>query len=287
MALPQSSAATEILTTLDEHRATLTSVLATAQKRVIIVSPYITEYAIRSDDLIAKIVAAQVRGVQVVVYTDNRLDTKDGALKPTALEGRKQLAQAFSGLFVAKKVHAKVLISDDDEITIGSFNWLSALRDEANQYSNHEQSLCVTGDAAKALIEKSITALDALEAMENDYSAFYSSYQQNILSYLRDGEVVPPENYLELLEKFQSAFVRVPGLTQIEYGQMVVAAHKITARVLGEEDQTRSPGDQANLSDDESTTSTDSTDSLEKLSKAFAELGIIELVHKAVVTVTF
>lgn len=173
LSLPQSSAAPEILTTLEEHRDALTQVLENAQTRVIIVSPYITTYAISSDDLISKIKSAQNRGVQVVIYTDNRLDTtKDGSLKPTALEGRKKLAQAFSGLFVAKKIHAKVLISDDDDITVGSFNWLSALRDEANQYSNHEQSLRVAGEAAKVLIEKSKTALDALESEENNIQNF-------------------------------------------------------------------------------------------------------------------
>lgn len=96
--------------------------------------------------------------------------------------------------------------------------------------------------------------------------------------------MVPPENYLELLDNFQSAFLRVPGLTQKEYGEIVVAAHKITARVLKGEDQTRSPGDQNDSSDDESTTS---IDSLEKLSSAFANLGIMDLVHKAVVALTF
>lgn len=205
-ALPQSSAATEILTTLDEHRDALTQVLENAKKRVIIVSPYITTYAISSDDLISKIGEAQGRGVEVVIYTDNRLDTKDGALKPTALEGRKQLAQAITGLFVAKKIHAKVLISDDDEITVGSFNWLSALRDEANQYSNHEQSIRVTGASAAALIEKSIKGLDTLEMIENEYSKFYQKYKELILPYIRKGERVDPDDLVTFLGEFGNHF---------------------------------------------------------------------------------
>lgn len=206
LTLPQLSSATEILTTVDEHRNVLTEVLGNAKERVIIVSPYITTYAFSSDDIISKIEEAQDRGVKVVVYTDNRLELKDGTLKPKALAGRKRLAEALSGLCVAQKVHAKVLIADDDDITIGSFNWLSALRDEANQYSNHEQSIRVTGASAEALIEKSIEGLENLEMIESEYSAFYKAYQRDFFPYLREGVMVPSKNYVALLGNFRNYF---------------------------------------------------------------------------------
>ena len=205
-ACSQSTAAIEVFTTLDEHRNVLTAALENAQKRVIIVSPYISNYAISFDGLIPKIEAAQDRGVQVVVYTDNRLDAEEGELKPTALKGRKKLASALSGLCVAKKVHAKVLIVDDKDITVGSFNWLSALRDKNNQHSNHEQSIRVTGAVATDLIAKSIEALDALELEENEYSVFYKTYQRDFLSRWIEGKEADAESYVELLGRHETLF---------------------------------------------------------------------------------
>lgn len=93
---------------------------------------------------------------------------------------------------MAKKVHAKILISDDDDddITIGSCICLSALRDEANQF----QSIRITGASASELIEKSIAGLENLEMIESECSEFYKTYQRDFFPYLRDCEMVPPDN---------------------------------------------------------------------------------------------
>lgn len=287
--------AATLITTLEGHRDLLTHVLETARQRVVIVSPYISDYAMKSDDLMRKIVAAQDRGVEVMVYTDNRLDVnQDGSLKSRAQSGRKSLAAALTGLRVIKKIHAKILLADEDDVTIGSFNWLSALRDETNQYSNHEQSLRVQGQAAKQIIESSLQALNDLHTVHSRYQAFYDQYQILILSYQQEGDDVPPENYLELLDNFSDVFARKPGFTQQEFGELVVAAHQEVSKQLGCEDLSRPYGSAAageeSEEEEESSASSDGTTSdhsLKKLTRKFEEMGIIDLVHRAVVAVEF
>lgn len=50
--------------------------------------------------------------------------------------------------------HLKTLIVDDEVITEGSFNWLSAVRDEESEFHNHEATLLVRGSAASTLIQQ-------------------------------------------------------------------------------------------------------------------------------------
>ncbi len=162
----------QVLTTLDEHRDILKSSLQEAQKRVVIVSPYISKWAIIEDKIVDLVKRKHEEKVKVTIYTDCRLDRylKTDNLKYIAKDGRELLRKAYINLRILNKVHAKVLIKDDDMIVIGSFNWLSAARNLHSDHSNLEQSIVVRGLQAAGLIATSLAGLETLEEVETPYS---------------------------------------------------------------------------------------------------------------------
>lgn len=51
------------------------------------------------------------------------------------------------------RLHLKTIVMDDNEISCGSLNWLSAVRDRDHQSHNHEASLAVWGEDAEPLVK--------------------------------------------------------------------------------------------------------------------------------------
>ena len=146
---------TRLLPTLNDHRQTLADALRYAKRRVLIVSPQLSERAIRDDRIEHLIAEAVQRNVSVEIYTDHQLDVADettGALKPAAEAARHILPRAGAKLHVINRIHNKTLCVDDTMIVIGSFNWLSASRDETYRYQRHEESLRCEGPGAEELI---------------------------------------------------------------------------------------------------------------------------------------
>ena len=117
-----------VLSTPDEHTRFIRSSLANAHTRVVIVSPFITFWRLEdrrfngNDGLGKPIKAAIERGFEVCVFTDERFD----ANKEWATKGREFLASLGVDLKIVSRLHSKNLIVDNECITFGSFNWLSA-----------------------------------------------------------------------------------------------------------------------------------------------------------------
>lgn len=164
----------KVLTTLDEHRTLLKEVLDQATKRVVIVSPYISSWALTADDIVETL---QDKPLEISIFTDLKLDQEynNKTLKPNAKIGRRSLRKALVDFRVLNKIHAKILIKDDDLIAIGSFNWLSAVRDSNSQYSNHEQSILVQGSNAENLIETSLRGILSVTEIKTPYSRAYDT----------------------------------------------------------------------------------------------------------------
>ncbi len=103
------------------------------------------------------------RGVEVVVYSDSRLDYngQTGSLREEADAGRKALVENGIKLILLKGIHNKSLAIDDSVLVEGSFNWLSASRDEA--YSRHECSVKLLSPEAAKHISNLMKELDAIE----------------------------------------------------------------------------------------------------------------------------
>lgn len=158
-----SSNAVRRISSLEEHRAILKEVLQTAKRRVLIVSPFITNSALKSDGIPGKVRSATGRGVSVSVFTDHKLNREDdgkGAIKRSAQEGIAGLLRAGASVTVVNGIHNKTLARDEDLIADGSFNWLSAVRTKGGVHQREERTMIVEGNEAKAMIEKEVKGFE-------------------------------------------------------------------------------------------------------------------------------
>ena len=140
------------LDTLEAHRAALAEALCEATSSVHITSPFLTEAAVLADDLPALVGRAVARGVRVSVYADPQLNETRGKPKPSFLEARRLLKNSGAEVHDVRGEHSKTLITDDTVLIEGSFNWLSAVRDERSAYRRRERSLRYEGQGVDELI---------------------------------------------------------------------------------------------------------------------------------------
>ena len=147
------------LSSLNEHRSLLREVFQTARERVLIVSPFVSKSALHADGIPARVQSAISRGVVVQVYIDNDLNRVDGGLKRSANDGIAELLRAGATVIVLDGIHNKTLIRDNDLITEGSFNWLSAVRTAGGTHQREERTIVVEGAEARQMIEDEIKGL--------------------------------------------------------------------------------------------------------------------------------
>lgn len=138
---------------LKEHVGTLRRAFEVAKKELIIVSPFISINAINDDSLIQFVKSAIDRGVSITVFTDSKLDLINGKLKENSAKGRELLAKNGINIKAINGIHNKTLIVDDTILVEGSFNWLSATRDEESHYYRLETSIVLKGEQAKKYIK--------------------------------------------------------------------------------------------------------------------------------------
>jgi|ERR1039457_5348196 hypothetical protein len=153
---------TKRLQALAEHQAFLKNVLATAKKRVVIFSPFISSKAIKADNLSALVKQSVGRGVQVRIFIDYKLNTIDGEMKIYAKEGIADMVRSGARVFVADGIHNKTLICDNDLIAEGSFNWLSAVRIRNGECQREERTFVYTGTDAGEMIEQELKKIDSI-----------------------------------------------------------------------------------------------------------------------------
>ena len=146
--------------TLERHRLCLASAFTKAKRRIIIVSPFISIYALNADDLLTKVKECVAKNVEVVIYTDNCLDVVNGQLKPSSKQGREALIEAGADLHVLNGIHNKALVIDENVLIEGSFNWLSAVRDKNNIHFRYEVSHIIMKDEAKLQIAQLLKDLE-------------------------------------------------------------------------------------------------------------------------------
>lgn len=140
------------LTTLEEHRNYLKSCFKEAQNTLLIFSPFISSYAINADKITDLIKEAVRHNVKVIVITDEYFDRQNGELKKSAKEGREKLTEAGAELVTYKGVHNKTICVDEQSLAEGSFNWLSAVRNENSIYHKKNSSVILQGDGIKKMI---------------------------------------------------------------------------------------------------------------------------------------
>jgi hypothetical protein len=145
------------LDTLEAHRTALTDGLRSAQHAVWIVSPYISAHAIDADSLPSLIQDTVKRGVIVTVYFDPQLNSDEhGVKKPIAVRGIRMLRAGGAHVKEVRSEHSKTLMIDHTVLIEGSFNWLSASRDDQSRYHRRERSLRYEGQDVGEVIAKII-----------------------------------------------------------------------------------------------------------------------------------
>lgn len=159
------SAESEFLLSADQHVKFIKSSLEQAEKRVVIISPFISSHRLEDrefnayDGLAKYIKAAISRGISIDVYTDAGFDEN----KPAANSGRRTLKDLGVKLKVVKKIHTKNIIIDNSCITFGSFNWLSSDINPEGLYYHWDTTTIVRNERAKEPISKVMEHLITLE----------------------------------------------------------------------------------------------------------------------------
>ena len=151
------------ISTLEKHSRAIKQCFITARERVIIVSPFISIEALNADNIPDLIKECISKDISVTVYTDKFLDSPKGNLKVNAEKGRKTLIKSGVKLEILKGIHNKCIAVDENILIEGSFNWLSAVRDESNPYYRHEVSQIIQGEEAKIQIGQLIEELSLIE----------------------------------------------------------------------------------------------------------------------------
>jgi len=142
-----------LIADVEGHRAVLRDALETARQHLVIVSPFLTEAAIAADGIDAGIRAAVGRGVQVRIVSDPQLSSDRVAFERCVR--RLENAGARVRRATTQGVHSKMLLVDRSWLVVGSFNWLSAVRQPRSQWARHESSLRYDGDEAFEMISRS------------------------------------------------------------------------------------------------------------------------------------
>ena len=171
------------LSTLNEHRSLLREVFQTARERVLIVSPFISKSVLQADGIPARVQQATRRGVQVSIYTDNDLNRVDGALKRSANDGIAELIRSGATVTVLDGIHNKTLIRDNDLITEGSFNWLSAVRTAGGTHQREERTIMIEGSGARSMI---IDEIEKLKSQDGGIATIRSNIPVSAKTWVPD-----------------------------------------------------------------------------------------------------
>ena len=135
------------LPTLEAHRCFLRHSLLTAKRRIIICSPFISSgsYEDFSPQMLRATANREVN-IYFVCLTEQSQETEFDVFID-------QINSPLVHLCHSDDIHLKTLIVDDDIIAEGSFNWISATRDEGAQAHNLETTLIVSGGIARGFID--------------------------------------------------------------------------------------------------------------------------------------
>ncbi|MDG3442580.1 AAA domain-containing protein [Nitrospirillum amazonense] len=143
----------ERLSDLATHCSTLRQAITEVRERLLVISPYLSHAAIEADGL-APLLASRRGGPKIVVAYDADLNSGAGQkLYPRAAKALEMLGAAGVELWALTGAHNKTLAVDDQWIVEGSFNWLSAVRQQDSIYHRHEVSLLYRGREASTHVD--------------------------------------------------------------------------------------------------------------------------------------
>lgn len=142
----------------NEHDEFLLSALASSATNFTIVSPWIITSTMRRTGILDALKKAVERGAQINVFVDPLLNAE-----PTK-EGRSNFELAHAELTLIgvtlhslPQLHSKIVAIDNNQLCIGSYNWLSA--DRHGKYARHETSFIYQGEQVEQEIGTIVAAL--------------------------------------------------------------------------------------------------------------------------------
>lgn len=148
---------------LPGHRAVLADAFAQARFRLVIVSPFLRRNALTADDIAERIGRAVAKGVRVTIISDRSfVDSLAKASEAAEFDACNRLmatAGAVVNMGDGPGVHSKLILVDNSWLVVGSFNWLSAVRDVTREYARYESSLHYDGEEAFQMIRDSLKDL--------------------------------------------------------------------------------------------------------------------------------
>ena len=143
------------IASLPEHRAILRECLEKATQRAVIVSPYLSSYAIEADQF-DDLARAHSGRIKIMVFSDYWFNQKDGRLAPNAQKAVELLQRAGVEVIFADRIHNKTLCRDNSQLVEGSFNWLSAVREEGHPWQRLDYSFSYEGPQVGQFIQETL-----------------------------------------------------------------------------------------------------------------------------------
>lgn len=153
-----------LIADLEGHRAVLRDALETARRHLVIVSPFLAEAVIAADDIEMEIRAAVRRGVRIRVVSDPQLNKDQAAFERCVRRLENAGAQVHRAS--TQGVHSKMLLVDRSWLVVGSFNWLSAVRQPESRWARYESSLRYDGNEAFEMVSRSLRDLADIVGMQ-------------------------------------------------------------------------------------------------------------------------
>jgi phosphatidylserine/phosphatidylglycerophosphate/cardiolipin synthase-like enzyme len=132
------------------HQGFIEAAFKSAVNTLIFCSPFINEKSGYQEDFKKTLLSKTLkRGVDVYFVCR----TEDQNLPTFRNYLGSLLTSPFMHLLTVSDIHLKTVVVDDDTIAEGSFNWLSASRDEESEHHNHEVTFMLQGNGAKTFIQ--------------------------------------------------------------------------------------------------------------------------------------
>jgi hypothetical protein len=116
-----------ILRSVEEHREFLNGCFTLAKERLVIISPWIGKHGVEKDHVMESIRGCVGRGVRVDIYAD-RANMQKATYQAKA--AARSLVEAGASVIEIANIHQKSIYVDLCQMSEGSFNWLSASRED-------------------------------------------------------------------------------------------------------------------------------------------------------------
>ncbi|HDP7830362.1 TPA: DNA helicase, partial [Escherichia coli] len=160
------SAHTQISTLhgVEQHDEFLNMTLAGAQKKITIISPWLSWQKMEQTGFLASMALARSRGIDITVVTDKNCniahvdDDKRQEKKHLLNDAVEKLNKMGIATKLVNRVHSKIVIEDEELLCVGSFNWFSAARED--KYQRYDTSLVYRGESVKNEIKAIYSSLD-------------------------------------------------------------------------------------------------------------------------------